>query len=91
MRGHPLILCLPGGKSAALIAGSDPARYDGWEGSVEIPADLSAWHWHGSFLSDGEVAIFTGTHPPPDCFEQARIHERLRAAWEPHPVQLVLF
>lgn len=74
-QGAPLLLCLPGGVEAEYVDGC----YQGWEGSVEIPADLKeTWFWFGSFLSDGDVGIFTGTFGIPGVFEQARIHMELR-------------
>lgn len=93
MTATPAALYLPGGHVAPLIPGTRPARYDGWEGSVEIPEDLTraGWFWFGSFLSDGEVGIFTGTYGVEGAFEQARIHMRLRAARPPAIVQLRLF
>lgn len=80
---HPLLICLPGGTHADLIPGSRPPRYtvDGAtvDLDVTIPADLAdTWHWHGSFLSDGQIGIFTGTYGVEGAFEEARIHMGLR-------------
>lgn len=69
----PLLLLLPGGEHR-LIPGSRPARYVGWEGSVEIPPDLAraGFFWHGSWLTDGAVVLFSGDHGVPGVFEAAR-------------------
>lgn len=94
MNGHPARLYLPNGIEAELIPGSQPPRYAGWGGSVEIPDDLAraGWHWHGTFLSDGEVGIYTGTYGVPGVFEQARIHMGLRETMTiDAPVQLELW
>ena len=75
---RPLVVVLPDGQEA------------GEECDTTIPEDLAGvWHWHGSFLSDGHVGIFTGTFGVAGAFEQARIHMRLRANAEPQ--QLTLF
>lgn len=89
----PLLLCLPGGIRAEYVAGSRPARYE-IEGEpcdldVTIPEDLAGWTWHGSFLSDGHVGIFTGTFGVSGAIAQARKHMRLRA--DAPLVQLSLF
>lgn len=79
----PLVLLLPGGKEHALVSGSRPARYVGTTADVTIPDDLAPlWHWHGTFLSDGQIGIFTGTYGVEGAFEQARIHMRIRAELE---------
>ena len=73
MTAHPLLLYLPGGIVAPLIPGTRPPRYEGWDGSIEIPEDLAdTWHWHGSFLSDGRVVLFSGDYGFPGIWHAAR-------------------
>lgn len=94
MNGHPARLYLPNGIEAELIPGSQPSRYAGVDVDVTIPDDLAraGWHWHGTFLSDGEVGIYSGTFGVPGVFEEARRHMRLRATVTiDAPVQLELW
>lgn len=92
----PLTLALPDGRRADLVPGSRPARYaiddQPCDIDVTIPEDLAAvWFWHGSWLCDGAIRIYTGTFGVAGALEQARIHMRLRAEYEPQPVQMELF
>lgn len=82
----PLLLILPTG-AHALVAGSRPARYVGWQGSVEIPEDLvrAGFFWHGSWLTDGTAVLFSGDYGIPGIFDAAR------RARQPAITQLTFF
>jgi hypothetical protein len=100
MKAVPLKLLLPDGP-AHLVPGSFEAGQPQYardgivlDVDVAIPPELDGrWFWHGSFLrlqtEPGEcgLAIFTGTFPPPQCFEQARELERIRAELDAAPVR----
>lgn len=101
MNAVPLQLLLPDGP-ATLVPGSferGVPRYarDGQvlDIDVSIPPDLQArWFWHGSFLrlrvaaDECGVAIYTGTFPPPLCFDNARVIAP--ASVEAAPIQLTM-
>lgn len=73
-RAAPLTLYLPNG---VVVERNADGGFDGVD--VTIPDDLKGtWFWFGSFLSDGQVGIFTGTFGISGAFAQARIHMGLR-------------
>lgn len=82
---RPLELHLPGGVRVGLIPGTHPPRYEGWDGSVEIPADLAGFWWHGSYLTNGRVALFTADYGFPAIWQAAR------RARQPEIIQLSFF
>lgn len=93
---YPLTIALPDGKRAEYVAGSRPPRYtiDGQACAIDvtIPDDLAAvWFWHGTWLCDGEIRIYTGTFGVAGTFEQARIHMQIRREFVRQPIQLKLF
>jgi hypothetical protein len=83
---YPWQLFLPDGVVAQHVPGSDPPRYtvDGVaiDVDVTIPDDLAEWYWYGSFFcwNNEGIAISTGTHPPPLCFDVARRCMRWRVS-----------
>lgn len=93
MKAIPLQLHLPDGPAqfipGSLLKGQPRYERDGvlLDVDVTIPPDLAdRWFWQGSFLrlqtapDECGVAIFTGTFPPPLCFDNAREIERFRVA-----------
>lgn len=100
MNAVPLLLMLPDGPAHA-VPGSFERGQPCYERGgiildidVTIPPDLDGrWFWHGSCLyrrdrpGDCGIGIFTGTFPPPLCFEQARELERIRAELDAAPVK----
>jgi len=94
MKIVPLELSLPDGpatlKIGSLKKGQPQYERDGQllDVDVTIPDDLVAagWIWHGSTLYRREpgdelrgVGVDTRTFPPPQCFEQARAINQMRA------------
>jgi hypothetical protein len=78
---------------------SAPPAYELRDGTtvdadVTIPDDLAGrWRWQGSFLSDGGVAIFTGTYGLAETFAIARRHDadqRVITTAETRPQQLMM-
>lgn len=78
---------------------SSPPIYELRDGTTvdadaTIPDDLAArWHWQGSFLSDGGIAIFTGTYGLAETFDIARRHDadrRVITTAETRPQQLMM-
>jgi hypothetical protein len=77
----PLLLALPGGAYAAHVAGSWPARYVGYAGSVTLDATLlsAGWRWHGSTLCHPSGAAYdTAVYGVAGALTAARGGEQLR-------------
>jgi len=107
MKIVPLELSLPDGPATLKIGSlkkGEPQYERGGQlldVDVTIPPDLVAagWIWHGSMLYRREpgdelrgVGVDTKTFPPPQCFEQARAIDQMRAeldgAIRPAPTKL---